>query len=66
MKSVYRLFEIDPSTLKQAAVWGLGSLLAGKLTQDEAKNLIEKKKNTKKAITQGIIGATAGAIGSMV
>jgi hypothetical protein len=66
MISVCRFFEIDPAILKQAAVWGLGSLAAAKLTQDEEKNFVEKKKNTKKAIIQGIIGSAAGAAGAMI
>ncbi len=66
MISVHRLYEINPAVLKQAAVWGVGSFLSAKAGEDKPQTEEEKKKLRKKFLTQGLIGAAAGAAGSMI
>ncbi len=71
MLALHSLFEFDPDSvkhLKQAAIWGAGSIMGTRLAQDKdkRKKLLpgEKKKETKKTFIQGLVGATAGAAGS--
>ncbi len=69
MLALHSLFEIDPENLKhlkQAVVWGTGSLMGTHLTRDKEKKLApeEKKKEIKKSLMQGLVGAAAGAAGS--
>ena len=51
---------------KQAAVWGSGGVLAAKLGQKKKMTKEEKKKALKDLVTQGIVGASAGAAGALV
>ncbi len=69
MLALHALFEIDPDDLKhlkQAAVWGTGSLMGARLSQNKEKKLNpeDKKKEVKKSLIQGLVGAAAGAAGS--
>lgn len=54
--------------LKQAAIWGGGSALAAKLSsgKKEKETEEEKKERRKNLLIQGLIGAGAGALGSIV
>ncbi|MFW6219398.1 MAG: hypothetical protein ACOCZ5_00790 [bacterium] len=59
----------EVGALGQAAVWGLSSALASKLTQDkqnpktEEEKKKERKKNLKNMAISGTLGAAAGAAG---
>ncbi len=71
MLALHSLYEIDPESLKhlkQALVWGTGSIVGARLAKDKdsKKELLpeEKIKDKKKLIIQGLVGAAAGAAGS--
>ena len=69
MLALHSLYEIDPESLKhlkQAAIWGTGSLMGARLTQDKKHQLTkeEQDKNKKKTTIQGLVGAAAGFAGS--
>jgi len=69
MRLDFSLYEIDPENikhLKQAMVWGAGSLIGSRLSKDNEKKLTdeEKSKEDKKSLIQGLVGAAAGAAGS--
>ncbi len=51
---------------KQAAVWGLSSGLATKLTGDKPKTKEEKRKELKKLGISAALGGAAGAIGTLI
>ena len=54
---------IDPLT--QAAIWGGASYLASKAGSNKAKSTITQKKQNVRNLKQGLIGAGAGALGSI-
>jgi len=51
---------------KHAAVWGLSSGLATKLTGDKPKTKEEKRKELKKLGISAALGGAAGAIGTLI
>jgi len=51
---------------KQALVWGVTSGIASKLNSGKATSKFEKKKNLKHLAVNSIMGAVAGAGGTMV
>ena len=71
MLALHSLYEIDPESLKhlkQALVWGTGSIVGARLSKDKdsEKELApeDRLKEKKKTIIQGLVGAAAGAAGS--
>ncbi len=69
MLSNYNTFLMESPWIgaaKQAAVWGLSSGLATKLTGEKPKSKEEKKKELKKLGISGALGAAAGAAGTLL
>lgn len=70
MLSNYNLYIFENPALinaaKQAAVWGISSGLASKLTSEKPATKEQKKKNLKNLAISVLTGAGAGAIGSKI